>query len=1392
LGIVTQGANRSGSNKGIGLIQEQEQIIGSYRLLNELGSGGMGKIYRAEHLHTRQIVALKTVRLERHKHFTQLRREIDTLSRIRHPGIVSVVEQGIEAGRPWFAMELVTGVTLREYITAAYPEISKWRLGNPIRPEIDPTATNPPPSDLDLEQQLIHPPDLKAAPDLGFSPLQGEDIHNTNAANTQTSTISRGISSTESGVSHQIMASVERTDDDIPLPEQLYQHQGRSLAIVHALCATLAYLHGEGIVHCDLKPENVILQADGWPILIDFGLLSQFAGGVNREVLDMVHFGSGTVPYMSPEQINGELLDARADIYSLGCILYELLVGHPPFIGTRAEILSQCMHKTPQPPSQKAQDIHPIFDHLIERMLAKDRRERIGYADVVGAILEEAEPELQQYASWGSYASFSEQSIPYAKLQLKSLASERTQSSKLSRPQSDLLVNSAAARVDTNIVQLSQTELPNIPERSDNSQASLPIEALSSLYSSSHNIPTPSETNAVKSLSNLMQSVNFIEHLPTLRELKATHKVEKNAHNRERDSDEETLTQIPIIARLSEQQARDPLRTLPLPYVYLYRPALIGRTQYLQFLKQRIEQLRANEKGGLVLVGGESGVGKTRLLLEAAHYARSQKIPIITSRCTDQHAPPLSLFHPVLDSVGDHLREHQQPKTPVFSPSLDDLPDHTQSSWHEIALPAEHNAELLSPSQAHLKIYRSIQRAIRKYTEQSPLILLLDDLQWIDELTLGTLAFLAKPDATERLLIFGAYRNEEKNVSLQLLLAQKSVEHIALPALQPSEIEAIISDMLALANLPSQFMHTLVKYSEGNPYFVAEYLHIAVEEGFLRRDVGGYWQVAPNLLQDICEGGEELMLSLPRSLRALIEKRLAKLPKDARVILAAIAIHGRELPLPVAQNISNLSQRRWSQIIQDLERQRIIEQTERETLDFVNDKFRNAVYTDISETTKATYHYKLAEALEKHFANNIDAHSAMLGYHWEYANQISKATHYYRRAALLAREQHVHDKSIQLYLSYLNLQTETSKQKIEAHLALSELFVFQNQLAQSEHHAHRVIEQAKQLQLPQLEAEGHLQLARLFELQGLFVESRQQCEAALDIYHRIEHIQGEGYVLFKIARDDYRGGLLTKAQRYYREALALHRVSNDFEAQGRIFLDLANIYIEQGKLSEARECCNNTLSILRQKPNRQFECFAIHHLARIQFYQGHTEQAFRVCRRALRLARELGDQTAEALVLGTLATISFEKAQIEQAEYYYAQTITIHRKHDNRLFEAMYLLQMIALQRLTGRNLSLLRDAIEHAEQLMSQLGASFHRAFILCELGHIELLNQCSAQEQLDAALQIVKLADIDPLSPSAIGRAVQRLQAAQQAYSSGQSLLCGEDPQAIPAPILKIIQNL
>ena len=294
--------------------------IGPYEITGLLGRGGMGIVYSAMHRKTHQTVALKTALVRDASHLACMRREIHALSRLQHPGVVRIIEEGVDGGVPWYAMELLD------------PDRSLRTL-------------------LDNSALVSQPPD----------PGDGEVQ----------------------------VGRKPRVRGDLP----------QVLSVMYRLCRVLGYIHSHGIVHRDLKPANVLLGDADRPVLVDFGLMVRVRGDSSREVLEVAGQSLGTFTYISPEQADGQLVDARTDLYSFGVILYEAVTGRPPFDASSfARLTHQLFFEPPIAPSEWVDGLPPVLDHLVLRLMQKKPGDRYGYADDVAAMLVEAGAEPQPEA----------------------------------------------------------------------------------------------------------------------------------------------------------------------------------------------------------------------------------------------------------------------------------------------------------------------------------------------------------------------------------------------------------------------------------------------------------------------------------------------------------------------------------------------------------------------------------------------------------------------------------------------------------------------------------------------------------------------------------------------------------------------------------------------------------------------------------------------------------------------------------------------------------------------------------------------------------------------------------------------------------------------------------
>lgn len=168
-------------------------------------------------------------------------------------------------------------------------------------------------------------------------------------------------------VNGRTVSSLLVDGDPVPIAE--------AVQIAVGVLNALEYSHHEGIIHRDIKPGNIMLTPDGKVKVMDFGIARAIAD--SAATMTKTNSVVGTAQYLSPEQARGEVVDARSDLYSTGCLLYELLTGKPPFVGESAVAVAyQHVQETPRPASQVASDIPDAIDRVVMKSLAKRREDR--------------------------------------------------------------------------------------------------------------------------------------------------------------------------------------------------------------------------------------------------------------------------------------------------------------------------------------------------------------------------------------------------------------------------------------------------------------------------------------------------------------------------------------------------------------------------------------------------------------------------------------------------------------------------------------------------------------------------------------------------------------------------------------------------------------------------------------------------------------------------------------------------------------------------------------------------------------------------------------------------------------------------------------------------------
>lgn len=378
------------------------KVIGPYRVLETLGSGGVGTVYRAIDRRTGEVAALKLLSMGPAldpRAARRLAREFETLQHMSHPHVVRVYDTGVFQGYPYLAMELVEGLTLRHYLELAEEDLaSDAALARAISVQRQigkQTLDVEEESDADEEDEDAHSgvfnlaafgeeaPSEEYSGDESFE--EGPDRVRAWADLADEPDTNTSMSA-EVKLPFDLPSRTERPIGTKPTDAELErlntpERIGRLKDAMLQLCKALAYIHGYGLIHRDLKPSNVMVDEDRTVRLMDFGLAKYISddGAVTADGRLV-----GTFRYMAPEQILGEQLDTRTDLYSLGVILYELLSGRPPFEArTPYELWQKVLETEPTPIASLNPRGDQVLSRVAHRLIRKEPGDRFQTAEEV-------------------------------------------------------------------------------------------------------------------------------------------------------------------------------------------------------------------------------------------------------------------------------------------------------------------------------------------------------------------------------------------------------------------------------------------------------------------------------------------------------------------------------------------------------------------------------------------------------------------------------------------------------------------------------------------------------------------------------------------------------------------------------------------------------------------------------------------------------------------------------------------------------------------------------------------------------------------------------------------------------------------------------------------------
>jgi len=431
------------------------------------------------------------------------------------------------------------------------------------------------------------------------------------------------------------------------------------------------------------------------------------------------------------------------------------------------------------------------------------------------------------------------------------------------------------------------------------------------------------------------------------------------------------LDELEGIASLpAEARPESVVEVSPLAQVETGR--MVGRQAELVTLKSALEDA-FSAQGRVVMVSGEPGMGKTRLLQELAVYARLRGAQVLMGRCEEEGTLPYLPFVEALRSyVQERPDEALRSELGEAAPDVARLVSEIRLKFPDIPEPVS-----VDPDEERFRLFQGVTSFLRSAASLSPMLLVLDSLQWADRSSLLLLRHLSRRLEGTRIVIAATYREEELDTRHPLaevlaeMSKERAVQRLALRGLSRQEVEEQLA-ALAAAQPERAVVDAVYRETAGNPFFVAEVFRHLTEEGkVVRQD--GRWRTESDVLE----------LGIPQSLKVVVGKRLEALCDDCQKMLTLGSVIGRQFPFRLLIALSEMEEEKLLDHVDEALAHHVIqEEPSGQAYRFASALYRQALYEGLSGPRRARLHRRVAEAMEELYSSRIEEVAPELAHHF--------------------------------------------------------------------------------------------------------------------------------------------------------------------------------------------------------------------------------------------------------------------------------------------------------------------------------------------------------------------------------------------------------------------------
>lgn len=441
---------------------------------------------------------------------------------------------------------------------------------------------------------------------------------------------------------------------------------------------------------------------------------------------------------------------------------------------------------------------------------------------------------------------------------------------------------------------------------------------------------------------------------------------------------------------------------------------LIGRHEQLEVM-QRLVETTAQGQGACLLLSGEAGIGKSRLLTETKKQAELAGFLLLQGNCyeTDRSFP----YAPFIDflqvvNLSPTIIEALGPVAHVIatlSPHLKNLAS-TKQLLH-----------VADPEQEKRQLFAAFTAFFTQLASTSPLLLMIEDLHWCDDTSLEWLLSFYRHVPQLPILLLLTYRSDETTIALRHLLSEldrgRHMTELVLKRLTLSETQAMITAIFAQQKpIHPDFVAAIHRLTDGNPFFIEETLKSLVTTGDIYLAYGGWTRKPLETLQ------------IPRSVEDAVQRRIHNLSQAARSLLQLTAVAGRRFDFNLLQALTNHDEPSLLALIKELMAAQLVVEESADRFAFRHALTRQAIYRHLLRREQRVLHQTIAQMLLKLAENGVEVPLADLAYHFFEAEQWEQAREYGRQAGEQAQSLFAPRAAVEQFTRALVASSQTGAQ----------------------------------------------------------------------------------------------------------------------------------------------------------------------------------------------------------------------------------------------------------------------------------------------------------------------------------------------------------------------------